>query len=226
MYGVGPRFRATISTARDYQLTLSVTAGILVVYAVQLLLAGSLKSGAAYTVANSVPIWAYLLVGPWLHSNHAHLAWNLGSFLILSGWSERQVGTKSCLVLIAVMAYATTVLPTLVGFNRGVGISGMTNTLLPAFAGFQLIECSRQSVTVPAEFRQSGRIGLSDALTVAKHGVLFVFSASLLIQSAGEGFGFRPQRLCVAAGSHAAGLVAGIFSFAYLAVDSYTTCLE
>jgi hypothetical protein len=102
----------------------------------------------------------------------------------------------------------------------------MTNALLPAFAGFQLIKCSRGFATLPAEFRQSEGAGLSETLTVAKHGVLFVLSAMLLIQSAGEVFGFRPQRSGVAVGSHAVGLIAGTFWFAYLAVDSYTTWLE
>ena len=121
--------RAMPHYIRDYPATMAVLGVLMLVYTCQLVLAGSLRSGAGYEIANSLSSFSYLVLNPWLHSDHLHLVENAVVFAILGWWAERRTDPLQLGIFVVLTGYITNLVPPLFGGGFGVGASGITNGL-------------------------------------------------------------------------------------------------
>jgi hypothetical protein len=65
---------------RECPAWFAILTGIVTVYGMQLIVAGSIASDAAATVPGKLPPLAYVVLAPWLHSSHMHLLQNAAIF--------------------------------------------------------------------------------------------------------------------------------------------------
>ena len=176
---------------------------MLIVYAGQLVLAGSLRFGAAYTVANNLPTNYYLALNPWLHSDHLHIFQNALLFVIFGAWSERKIGTKQFVTGAIIIGYITNIAPSLLGIGGlGIGASGITNALETYFVLFQLSQYTKATYADPPQYRKA-----------AKHLILFFIVTILVLKSIAEYFGYITPASGVAVGGHFIGVLLGLTWF-------------
>lgn len=173
-------------------------------YACQLLLAGSLRSGAGYEIANSLPSIAVLALSPWLHSYHLHLVENMVVFALLGLWAERRIDSLQFGLFVVVTGYITNLVPPLFGGGFGVGASGITNVLWTFFTATQL---SALQYEMQQESLELQRAGIH--LIFSFIGLIFVLRS---IAEFGE---FVSPPAGTATGSHLLGVVLGFGWFTY-----------
>lgn len=184
---------------REYPVTVGILLLIGTTYCGQLLLAGSLRSGAAFSVASSLPTEAYLAFTPWLHSTHLHALENAAVFLLLGVWMERRIASATFLAGVLLTGYATNLIPAILGFGGlGVGASGITNALWSYFTVVQLRNFFHRTQKESPDLRRA-----SLNLLLASIGLLFV------LRSIAEFVGYSPPSPGTATGAHILGVVLG-----------------
>lgn len=174
------------------------------VYTGQLILAGSLRSGAAYEIANTLSTTTYLALNPWLHSYHLHLVENAVVFAILGLWAERRIDSFQFGLFVVVTGYVTNLVPPVLGDGFGVGASGITNALWAYFTAMQL---SAYQSEMQRESLELQRAGIH--LFLSFIGLIFV------LRSIAEFSGFVSSPAGTATGSHLLGVMLGFGWFAY-----------
>lgn len=186
--------------SRRYGATVGYVVAIALLYCGQLLLAGSLRSGAAYGVAVGGPAVVTYFLGPWLHGTHAHVVENLVLFGLLAWWTEPRVGTRQFAAVVALAGYATTVGPVVLGVGgRALGASGIANCLA-AYCLLDYLRLAREhSPADPSDWARRGKSVLT-----------LVLAAVIVSTSVAEFVGLLAPTPGVATGSHLLGVVLGV----------------
>lgn len=171
-----------------------------VAYAGQLVLAGSLRSGAAYEAVFTLPRMGYTTLNPWLHSKHGHLLENAIVFALLGYWTEKRVGSQQFVVAVLATGYLTNLIPPVFGFGGlGLGASGITNALWANFTIGQFVafqDAIQEDSPVVHQL-------------ILHWGLLFV-GLLFVLRSIAEFFGLIPHSPGTAIGAHVLGVALGI----------------
>lgn len=131
--GVGEQYRDRV------RLPIAIAIILFLIYLVELLLAGSFESGAAYSYLTSLPekydpILRFL--APYLHSSHSHIAVNLVMFLVLSLFVLAHKPLQEYLtVFLAAGWFTSSIMPGILGGGIAFGISGG----IVALAGWETV---------------------------------------------------------------------------------------
>lgn len=191
-----------------YPATIAVLSLMVVIYAGQLFIAGSLQDDTAYTVANSLSTGVYVALTPWLHSSHKHILENAGIFIILGLWTERRVGSIPFLGIVLFAGYLTNLAPAILGFGGpGLGASGITNALWAYFTGVQIVKYQQVIQRESQPIRHA-----IQPLVLSFVGLLFV------IRSIAEFTGYISPPSGTATGAHFLGVVLGFGWLAYRSI--------
>jgi membrane associated rhomboid family serine protease len=190
---------------RTYPVTLAVLGLLGTVYAGQLLLAGSLDSGAAYGMANDLSSRSYLLFNPWIHSTHNHLLQNTIFFSILGWWTEQRINSLHFWIVVMATGYLTNLAPAMLGLGGfGIGASGITNALWAHFTAVQLSAYQKAVQKRNVEVRRVvGRL------------FFFFIGLVFVLKSAAEYFGYVTPPVGAATGAHLLGILIGFGWFTY-----------
>lgn len=179
-----------------------IAATLALIYIVELYLAGSLDYGAAYGyVMNLSDRYDPLIrfVAPFLHSNHDHIAWNLGYFLLLSPLILSHEHPRDYLIIFLISCWFTaSVGPWLLGGGIGFGISGGN----AALGGWEAIYRIREWLHALREAPMS--------LRYVKAGILILLPITLTVNMIGQGLGFVEVGPGVSVAGHFLGAVFGI----------------
>lgn len=124
---------------RERPVTTGILTLLIVVYVGQLLVAGSQRSGAAFTVATDLPPRASIALSPWLHSSHGHVIGNAIGLVLVGGWTELQVDSHQFSLVVLATGYVANLGPYLIGIGGlAVGASGILNAVWTYFGLVQL----------------------------------------------------------------------------------------
>lgn len=197
---------------RSSSATLILLLLIALTYIGQLVVAGRVTGDGAYTVARSLSTEAYIVLAPWLHSTHQHVAENVLVFVLLGIWTERRVGSFQFLVVVLATGYLTNLGPAVLGFGGlSVGASGITNAL---WANFTASKFHEYNASVQENVLDLRRVTLNVALGVV--GLFFV------LRSVAEFIGYLSASSGTATGAHLFGVVIGFAWFGYQVVMALT----
>lgn len=112
---------------------LLIALALALVYGVEIYLAGSLRSGAAYSLITGMPAEFDPLIqvmGPFLHSNHEHIGWNLAWFVPLSWILLTHVELAEYLgIFLTVSWFTGSIAPWILAGGPNFGISGANAAL-------------------------------------------------------------------------------------------------
>lgn len=169
-------------------------------YAGQLIITGNWSYSAAYAAVPKPPSIEYVLVNPWLHSDHFHILGNAVMLLFLGWWTERRVEQPVFLAIVLSAGYLSNLLPAILGFGGlGLGASGVTNMLWGFFTGEQLLRVQR-SIT---EHQLTSRAVLAPI-------TLYLFGLVFVLKAIAEFFGYLPSQAGTATGAHFLGVLLGL----------------
>lgn len=143
----------------EIRVTVGMVVLLMVVYAGQLVVAGTLRDGAAFTVATDLPPRAYIALSPWLHSTHQHFLGNVLGLSLIGGWLERRVNRGQYVWVVLLTGYVANLGPYLIGIGGlGVGASGILNV---GWTYFGLEQLENFAETVADESATVSTIGLA-----------------------------------------------------------------
>lgn len=191
--------RATLeATVWKSRATIAIALALLAVYGLQVLLAGTLRSGAAYLVVErriSPSSYLYVLGSPLVHSSHGHLLGNLTLMLPGGGFVERLVDRRAYVAFVYVAGVLSNLLPPFLGLGGfGVGISGAFYGLW-TFLGVAYVAKAYVS---------------TDLLWRFLYTLVGVFGLSYAVIGIQQWVGVEPVAPGTATGAHVLGVVFGL----------------
>lgn len=208
----------TVKKAWGYlRVPLGIATVLALIYVTEIVLAGSIRYGAAYAYITSLPDQYDIflrVIAPFLHSNHEHIAYNIGFLLVLSPLVLSHEREANFLVVFLMACWFTaSVIPWALGGAIGFGISGGN----AALAGWETV------------YRVRSMIVASQAMDTILHvpywkeGVLVLIPAVLTLTNIGQAFGFLPVPGGASVAGHLSGAVFGmVFGAVWVFADRIT----
>lgn len=177
---------------------------LFIVYAFQLVIAGSIRSEAAAHMQDALTPTTYLFLAPWIHSSHSHILQNVIVFVAFGKWTERRVSRRSFSLFVLASGYLSLYLP--VAFDYGglsVGFSGVTKALTTVFVLFHFTKFVITAGNNQTSLKQ-----------VAYHFLFFFVPFLFLLVTVARYTGYVPPPEGTSVSSHLTGIGLGILFFA------------
>lgn len=191
------------------KIPVTVATVLVFIYLFELFFAGSIEYAAAYGFLSRLPPQydpVLRFLAPFLHSNHDHIVWNIGIFLLLSVLILPHEHPRDFLVIFVASAwFSASVMTWILGGGLGFGISGAN----AALAGWETIYRLREMTGVANDIDSP----LSKRYAVAV--MLFTLPATLAILNIGQGFGLVQVKEGVSIAGHFSGALFGLVYGSY-----------
>lgn len=184
-----------------FPASVTVFISVWIIYAAQLLIAGSSADGAAARAVYMLPDGGFLALNPWMHSDHLHIFQNAVIFAGLGWWAEQQIGTKRFSIAVIAAGYLTNLVPLFIGFGgHTVGISGITNMLWTLLALTLIVNFFNEiSDPTTSDMKPIGHL-------IFAFGIFGMF----VWPSIAQFFGYMAAQNGAAKGAHFLGVVLGV----------------